>query len=201
MKLIDLTGQRFGRLVVIDRADRVGKTYWRCVCDCGGTSESEGYELRQGHSRSCGCLRGEDGKAKWTKHGGVRTPEYYSWNHMRRRCSEKNSKDYKNYGGRGITVCERWDDFAAFLADMGLRPTPQHTIERVDNDKGYSPDNCIWATRDVQGQNRRNVLRIPAYGENLTIRQIVNRSGLGYACVYKRFRKGLSGASLLEGAL
>lgn len=94
-----------------------------------------------------------------TKHGGAkrsgRAPEYYAWHHMLRRCRDPKSASFANYGGRGIGVCDRWNDFAAFAADMGARPTPAHTIERVNNNAGYGPNNCIWATKDVQAHNRR----------------------------------------------
>lgn len=204
MKVIDLTGRRFGTLFVLSRSPRQGRTFWTCKCDCGRSTEVVGHTLRVGKTKSCGCRRGDTGRAMWTTHGLKRsgvapTPEYTCWAHMRRRCSDPKSPDFKNYGGRGIKVCQRWQDFALFLTDMGTRPAG-HTIERKNNDADYSPENCVWATRAEQNQNKRNVLHLPAYGEQLTIRQIVSRSGLGYACIYKRFRKGLSGAALLEGA-
>lgn len=121
-------------------------------------------------------------RGNWTvKHGGAkrsgRAPEYAVWHKMLRRCRDASSPDFPNYGGRGIAVCERWTDFANFIADMGPRPSPEHTIERVNNDDGYHPENCIWATREVQARNRR-ARRVadhcrrghPLEGENLYMR-------------------------------
>lgn len=161
---MDISGQTFGSLTVLSLADRASnkKLRWLCKCVCGGETIAVGTNLRNGHTRSCGCRRAQ----KPTIHGGSRrgkmTSEYKSWASMLQRCSNPNHEAYKNYGGRGISVCDRWHDFRSFLDDMGERPTPQHTLERKHNDLGYSPSNCIWATKSEQALNRRPKSRVTA---------------------------------------
>ena len=149
--LIDLLGQRFGQLLVVGRAPNRGAAgnvaVWACVCDCGNVAEVIAGNLRGGKSQSCGCAR--------SVHGMWSVPEYWVWQAMLQRCNNPNSPAYHNYGGRGIAVCAEWHEFAPFFAAVGQRPTPQHSIERVDNSKGYEPGNCVWATRVEQGRNRR----------------------------------------------
>jgi Staphylococcus phage HNH endonuclease len=157
---IDLTGARFGRLVAlsIEPPKRPDAGYrWLCRCDCGTTKSIARGDLTAGYAKSCGCLRAEWNKRTHTKHGGYGTVEYSAWIRMIQRCEDKNLKAYKDYGGRGIRVCERWrHDFPAFLADMGPRPSPTHSVDRFPNNDGnYEPSNCRWATKREQRLNQR----------------------------------------------
>jgi len=165
MRLIDLSGKRFGRLTVLSKAESVDKrTIWWCRCDCSDKSLAiDGYCIRRGHTRSCGCLNQEMRAERKFKHGhgkaGELTPEYRTWLHMCWRCDNPNCISYPSHGGRGIMVCERWRDFANFLVDMGERPKGKTLDRYPDNDGNYEPGNCRWATFKEQRANRRDVLR------------------------------------------
>lgn len=153
---INLVGQKFSRLTVTERSTvNAGiKAHWHCVCDCGKTSIVATSDLKSGHTKSCGCLNDEVRKTKPIKHGFNRTPTHVSWLAMLARCSNSNLKSYKNYGGRGITVCARWSSFENFLADIGERPHGR-SIDRIDVNGNYEPGNCRWATASEQRRNQR----------------------------------------------
>jgi hypothetical protein len=155
---LDLIGKNFCRLTVLSRADnnRYGKSQWLCECKCGNLTTVIGSKLNSGHTQSCGCLQAERAVEANKTHGNTGSPEYNSWSSMIQRCTNKNRKAYPDYGGRGISVCETWlNSFEVFLNDMGKKPSYSHSIDRIDNNKGYYPDNCRWSTPQQQKTNQR----------------------------------------------
>lgn len=163
-KATDHTGRRFGKLIAIEfvgSESPKGKANWRCICDCGNERVAKAENLLRGKSKSCGCDRHENRIKQVTKHGhansdtgGRPSPTYRGWRAMRQRCEDVNNNAYMDYGGRGITICERWKIFSNFLADMGERPKGR-TLDRIDVDGNYEPGNCRWATWPEQALNKR----------------------------------------------
>lgn len=192
----DLTGKRFGRLTVLSFSHKSGKRVcWLCQCDCGETKVAKAICLTQGATRSCGCLRREQTVKRFRTHGHTKgrkkTPEYKAWLEMRRRCLVKNKHNSHRYSERGILVCQRWlDSFEAFLADMGKRPSCSHSIDRIDNDGNYEPENCRWATKRQQSRNQRTNHLVSYQGLTLTLSEWSERTGIKTSTIRERLRRG-----------
>lgn len=189
---IDLAGKKFGRLTVISRAPNVkGKTMWNCKCSCGSEKAVRASHLSGGRSTSCGCRTIE----ATTKHGeskrNARSPEYSAWLALKDRCNNPVHPSYKDYGGRGITVCQRWQDsFTAFLEDMGRRPAQNLSIDRMDNNGPYSPDNCRWADIYTQLDNRRNSRLYTINGETKCLKHWCQEYGKNYGTARYHAKRG-----------
>lgn len=175
----DLVGQRFGLLLVLCEAgrNRHKNALWLARCDCGTERVFVGNNLTRGGTKSCGCLQRKLAGTVKRTHGLSKMVEHRIWMEMRARCNNPRGESYANYGGRGIQVCERWAQFPNFLADMGERPSPQHSIDRIDNNRGYEPGNCRWATRIEQNNNTRQNRPITYRGEMMTIAEAARRAG------------------------
>lgn len=151
---VDIAGHRFNRLTAKEAVYVGAERRWRCKCDCGGEAVVRAAALRNGNTGSCGCWKREVLPLATTKHGLTKHPLYSAWKGMRNRCNNPRHPRYKDYGGRGVRVCKRWDKFENFLADMGERP-PRMTLDRKNNDGNYSKRNCRWATPKEQRKNSR----------------------------------------------
>lgn len=208
--ILNLEGQVFGRLRVLERDPKntkKGGARWLCLCDsehggCGNTTVVSSGSLRSGGCRSCGCLLKEmllerNKISPSITHGLSHTPEYQAWRGMRKRCYNQKDRYYSDYGGRGITVCAEWlTNFEAFYQDMGPRPSPAHSLDRKDNDKGYSKDNCRWATKIEQSSNtRKNIFHL-YNGTYRTIAAWCREFELDYRLAYSRYYQ--SGWSIKE---
>ena len=189
-KLIDLSGEKFGYLVVSDRNPRKG-TFWNCTCQCGNQSVVSTSNLKNGNQTSCGCIRKQKAAARTYRHGMIGTREYESWMHAKGRCFNSDNAAYLNYGGRGITMCEKWkNSFEAFYSDMGPCP-PKYTLDRKDNDGNYEPGNCRWATRKTQNRNRRDTVMLDYNGETISLRDLAARHGMNFDALRHRYENGV----------
>lgn len=194
-KSIDLFEQQFGRLVVLQRVDSSnrGRSRWLCLCDCGKEITVLGYSLRNGHTKSCGCLNIEKIIQRSTKHGhnrmGKTTGIYRSWHHMKDRCTNPNDQDWKDYGGRGITVCKEWLPFIDFRRDMEKDWKPGLTLERIDNKLGYFKDNCYWGTRKQQARNTRRNRSITCFGKTQCLAAWAEEYNIPYGALLARIDK------------
>lgn len=201
---IDMIGRRFGNLVVISEAGKKDRQFaWVCRCDCGKTTEPiRGTSLRNGDTRSCGCkhYKGDSNR----KHSGSKERLYGVFLGMHRRCEQESDISFARYGGRGITVCNEWSDYAKFrdwALKNGYNPLAKRgecTLDRIDNNKGYSPQNCCWATNKEQSNNRRSNVFAEINGETKNLAQWASENGLKYGTIYSRYIRGCTGESLIR---
>ena len=197
MKSTIRKGDKYNKLTAIrfDHKDKWGQQYWLFKCDCGNKKVIKASNVKGNYVKSCGCLRKENiiryGKKSKT-HGMTHTREYKSWQAMKDRCYNKNYPHYKDYGGRGIKVCNHWrNSFENFYKDMSKRPK-NTSLDRIDNNKGYYKKNCHWATTKEQANNRRNNRLLTFNNKTMTIAQWTSKTNLKYAILYTRLKKGWS---------
>ncbi len=190
---IDITGQKYGRLIVVGFIGIEGHhSKWNCKCDCGKEKAILATSLKSGRTLSCGCLQKEKLLEANTIHGKTNSPEWRSWAKMIRRCRDPRDNRFKSYAGRGITVCERWSQFDNFISDMGNKPTPKHSIDRVNNDLGYCPENCRWASHTQQARNTRKNRNITASGETKRVTEWAENSPVNAKTIFARIYAGWS---------
>ncbi len=166
--------------------------HWVCRCSCGEVRSVNASMLNNGRSLSCGCLQAEQVAERNTKHGHYGTRVYGSWHAMSGRCRNPSHRHWKHYGGRGITVTDRWLEFPNFLADMGEPPSPKHSLDRIDNNGNYEPGNCRWATPLQQQSNRRNNVRLTFKGETASLAEWARRTGITVRIIRRRIKNGWS---------
>lgn len=203
----NLSGLTFSYLTVksFSHVNKSGQAHWLCTCECGSEKVVRASHLKSGQIKSCGCKAGELNAAFHTKHGhwkgDVSSPEYSAWCLARTRCHNPNNQAYPEYGARGIAMCDRWrlgegdkSGFECFIEDMGKRPSSGHSLDRIDNNKGYSPENCRWATRVQQMRNTRGVRLVEFKGQEMCVSAAIEAAGskIEIDRVVKRLNRGWS---------
>lgn len=192
--LVDMTGRKLGRLTVLHLSGRT-PTKWACKCDCGAVVSIAAGNLRRNNSPVRSCKSCSHASTNW--HRTRRTRTYISWERMISRCLSESCPGFRDYGGRGIRVCDRWKDFTAFYEDMGDRPKGT-TLGRINNDGDYEPGNCRWETHVQQARNKRNTRKVSHQGLDLTLAEWSERTGIKYCTLWSRWRRGLDPSSILS---
>ena len=201
MIAIDMTGQRFGCITAIRIARNAvsGKLKWLCRCDCGSEFVTCGGKVRSGEVKTCPKCSKERVRGSRVKHGMRKSAEHRIWSHIKSRCFNPNVPEFRNYGGRGITMCLRWaESFEAFISDMGLRPSADLSIDRIDNEGNYEPGNCRWASKKTQANNTRANRKIQIGDETRNMSQWADSIGACREVIYKRIKRGKSGHDLVK---
>lgn len=198
MRFKIIKGMKFGKLTAISPFKKRGTrgTFWRCQCECGNSATAYSSHLKYGYRNSCGCNIGGP-----KKHGRSHSVEYRTWSRMKERCYNPNNRRYRHYGGRGIEVCKRWkDSFTQFLLDMGMRPGPKYTLERIDNNGNYEPSNCKWADYYEQNNNRSLNRHVAMDDVQLTVSQASRLTGIPHATILSRLDAGYSDKEAISHA-
>lgn len=191
-------GDKYNFLTAVrfSHRDKRSQLYWLFKCDCGNKKVIVVEDVKKGSIKSCGCMQRELLKERHITHGMSKTREYKTWASMKSRCLNKNNPGYKNYGARGITVCKRWMKFENFYADMGDKPRGM-SLDRIDNNGNYKPENCRWATRRQQGNNKRNNRLLTYRGKTMTTAQWARKTDIDRITLHKRIKKGWSTEKVL----
>ena len=199
-RFIDFTGRKFGRLTVLERTENIGRlTAWLCLCECGTTKSVLAGHLQQARIVSCGCWKKENSKAKATKHGKHGTKLHWVWLSMRQRCNNPKNKAYKNYGGRGISVCNSWGAFETFeIWALNNGYSEGLSIDRIENDGNYEPDNCRWIPLAEQNLNTRKNRLVDSPLGRMPLAELSRRSGVNYGTLLSRIEREVSDGHLLK---
>lgn len=205
----DLSGLRFGRLVAIERSgvNRHHQSMWKCKCDCGkytvvmiaNLQGSNPSQTKKRTTKSCGCLKREATVNALFRHGGTHTSEYRTYKAIGQRCYNPNNPSYDNYGGRGIRMCNKWrKSFLSFVKDMGPKPSPFHTVDRINPNGNYAPSNCRWATRLEQANNKRCTRKFHVSGEVMSMKETADHFNISYDLLKRRIKSGMTLKQAIE---